>query len=149
MPAFVQVSSIDTIEKVRMHIEGLFKKRQYAEITLSIGMHSILIDPEHTMRDQRSLYRLILDMIKARITGEKGKGFGAWYQAFPKLMEELGSSKQVVTDKAAQEVIVSHRDAYGAFKSVDDFFFWALDDRKLPLDQIVKYIEKTTEMRPA
>jgi hypothetical protein len=29
---------------------------------------------------------------------------------------------------------------------VDDFFSWALDDRKLSLDQIVAYIEKTAEM---
>jgi len=32
---------------------------------------------------------------------------------------------------------------------VDEFFFWALDDRRLTLDQIVKYIEKTAEMQRA
>ena len=32
---------------------------------------------------------------------------------------------------------------YGPFKSVDDFFFWALDDRRLTLDRIVNMIEKT------
>jgi hypothetical protein len=30
---------------------------------------------------------------------------------------------------------------------MDHFFFWALDDRRLTLEQILKYIEKTAEMK--
>jgi hypothetical protein len=61
-------------------------------------------------------------------------------------MDKLISSKELVTDAATLDVLSSHREAYGTFKSTDDFFFWALDDRRLTLEQIVKYIEKTTEI---
>jgi hypothetical protein len=64
-------------------------------------------------------------------------------------MDKLISSKQIVTDNASLDVITAHHDAYGPFMSVDDFFVWALDDRRLTLDQIVKYIEKTAEMHRA
>ena len=61
-------------------------------------------------------------------------------------MDKLNSSGQVVIDKAL-DVIASHHEAYGSFKSVDDFFFWALNNRRLTLEQIIKYIEKTAEMQ--
>jgi hypothetical protein len=47
------------------------------------------------------------------------------------------------TDKNVEDVIDSRLHGYGPFKSVDDFFFWALDDRRLTLDRIVSMIEKT------
>lgn len=146
MPELVTVSSIDTIEKLKARIEELFKKGQYDEITQAIGMHSLLIDPEHTISDQARLYRLVLNMIKDRIKSSKGKSYADWYERFPKLMNELVSSGQIVTDAMSAAVISDHYAAYGSFKSLEDFFFWALDDRRLTLDQIVKYIEKTAEI---
>jgi hypothetical protein len=145
MPVLVQVSSIDTLDKLKSNIAELFKKKQYTEITESIGMHSLFIDPQHTMTDQASLYRLVLNMIKERISRGMGKNYGAWYEHFPKLMDQLISAKHLDTDAASLDVLSSRRDAYGAFKSLEDFFFWALDDRRLTLDQIVKYIERTAE----
>lgn len=146
MLALVRVSSVETMDKLNVSIGELFKKGQYAEITQSIGMHSILIDPQHTIRDQASHYRLILGMLKDRISKKKGSEYGTWYAQFPKLMATLVSQKQIVTDAASQDMLYSHHEAFGAFKSVEDFFSWALDDRRLTLDQIVKYIEKTAEM---
>lgn len=143
MPEVVLVSNIEKMDTLRLYLEDSFKKSRYSEITQAIGMHSLLIDPQHTMKDQAGLYHGILNMIKENIVTIKGKSYGAWYANFPKLMDELISSKQVVTDSASQAILASHREAYGRFKSVDDFFFWALDDRKLSLEQIVKYIEKT------
>jgi len=64
-------------------------------------------------------------------------------------MDELRLSRQVVTDAASLDMIASHSAAYGNFRSADDFFFWALDDRRMSLDQIVKYIEKTAAMHNA
>ena len=61
--------------------------------------------------------------------------------AFPKLASE--ASKLAGTDKSAADMIDSRLSAYGPFKSIDDFFFWALDDRRLTLDRIVNMIEKT------
>jgi len=115
-------------------------------MTQAVGMHSLLIDPQHTMGDQAALYRFVLDMLKDRIRTSRGKGYSAWYTCFPKLMDQLISANQLVTDKAAAEVLASYRAGYGPFKSVDDFFFWALEERRLPLDQIVKYIEQTTAL---
>jgi len=147
MPALVQVSSVETTDRLKKSIEGLFKKEQYAEITQSIGMHSIIIDSEHTLKDQAGLYRMVLNLLKERVSRSKGQSYGAWYTDFPRHLDNLVSTKQLVTDAASQDVIRSHRDAYGPFKSADDFFFWALDDRRLTLEQIVKYIEKTVEMQ--
>lgn len=144
MPELVMVSSVEKKEQLRTYLEELFRKERWSEMTQAIGMHSILIDPQHTMADQADLYRFVLDMIKGRITKAKGKSYGAWYADFPKLMDRIVSAKQIVTDAAAAEVIASYRAAFGPFKSADDFFFWALDDRRLSLGQIVKYIEKTT-----
>jgi hypothetical protein len=146
MPEVVMVSNIEKMDKLKTYLEESFKNSRYSEITQAIGMHSLLIDPQHTMKDQAGLYNGILNMVKERIGGRKGKSYGAWYTAFPALMDQLITSKQIVADKASLDVITDHHDAYGPFKSVDDFFFWALDDRRLTLDQIVHYIEKTAEM---
>jgi hypothetical protein len=146
MPEVVLVSSVEKADKLKRYLEESFKSALYPEITQAIGMHSLLIDSEHTMKDQSALYHDILHMIKEKIRGSKGKSYSEWYANFPKIMDELVSSKQVVTDKASIEVIASRRDSYGAFKSLDDFFFWALDDRRLNLKQIITYIERTAEM---
>jgi hypothetical protein len=146
MTELVTVSSIETDKNLAASIEAFFNKGHYAEITQAIGMHSLLIDPQHTMGDQTRVYRSVLDLLKDKIKTALGKHFSAWYVSFPKLMDEIVSSGVVITDSLAAGVLVSHREAFGPFKSVEDFFFWALDDRKLELDQIVKYIEKTAEM---
>jgi len=146
MPEVVTVSSIDTMDKLRTYIVQLFKQERYAEITQAIGMHSLLIDPQHTMNDQLNLYRHVLIMLKERISKTMGKRYGSWYVGYSKIMDQFVNEKQVITDSAAAEVLASHRAAYGPFSSVDDFFFWALDDRRLPLDQIVKYIERSTAL---
>lgn len=146
MPELVMVSNVEKMEKLKILLEELFKQERYSEIGQAIGMHSILIDPQHTMSDQAGLYRFILNMIKDRISKTKGKRYAAWYAGFPKVMDQVVAENQVVTDKAAAEALASHCAAYGPFKSLDDFFSWALDDRRLPLGQIVKYIEKTAAM---
>ena len=146
MPELVTVSSIDTIEKVKAKIEDLYKKGQYNEITQAIGMFSLLIDPDHTISDQTQLYRHVLNIMKEKLRGDKGKGYSTWYERFPKLMDEIVSSGQIVTDAMSSTVISDHYAAYGSFRTLEDFFFWALDDRRLTLDQIVKYIEKTAEI---
>jgi hypothetical protein len=143
MADLVRVSDIEKKEKLRSYLEELFKKGKYAEITQAIGMYSILIDPEHTISDQSGLYHFVLDMIKERVRTTKGKGYAAWYTGFPKILDQIVAANQIVTDKAAAEVLASQRAALGPFKSLDDFFFWVLDDRRLPLEQIVKYIEQT------
>jgi hypothetical protein len=146
MSELVTVSSVETRDNLTASIEGFFNKGQYAEITQAIGMHSLLIDPQHTLGDQTRFYRAVLGMLKDKIKTALGKHFSAWYVSFPKLMDEIVSSGSMITDSSATGVLASHREAFGPFKSVEDFFFWALDDRRLELDQIVKYIEKTAEM---
>lgn len=146
MSEVVLVSNIEKMDKLKIYLEESFKKSRYSEITEAIGMHSLLIDPQNTMKDQANLYHGILSMLKERISKSKGKSYGAWYAAFPALLDKLVSSKQIVTDNGTLNVITDHREAYGPFKSMDDFFFWALDDRRLTLDEIVKYIEKTAGM---
>ena len=146
MPEVVRVSTVENNQGLMTLIEDYFKRGRYAEITQAVGMHSLLIDPEHTMKDQTRYYRKVLDLIKDRVKTGLGKHYSAWYERFPKLMDEIVSAGVEVNDKLATSVIASHLEAYGSFKSVDDFFFWGLDDRRLELGQIVKYIEKTTEM---
>jgi hypothetical protein len=145
MQEVAQVSNVENADKLKIYLEESFKKARYWEITQAIGMHSLFIDPQHTMKDQTKLYHGILQMLKDRISKNTGKKYGAWYESFPGRMDKLLSSKQVVTSASSVDVLASRQAAYGAFKSVDDFFFWALDDRRLPLDQIVKYIEKTAD----
>lgn len=146
MAEVVKVSAVETRQKLMAAIEEYFKKGRYAEITQAIGMHSVLVDPQHTMEDQANLYRIVLDMIKNRMAGKLGKKYASWFTAFPKIMDDVISGGQIITDKGSLEVLSSHRAAFGPFKSADDFFFWALDDRKLTLDQIVTYLEKTAEL---
>lgn len=146
MPDVVREANIANGDILKPYIETLFKKEQYPEIGLAIGMHSLLIDPEHTIRDQAGLYRLVLNLLKERIRGRKSDSYAAWYADFPASLDALVSANQVVTDKPSADVLASYRAAFGPFKSLDEFFFWALrTDRRLTLGQIVKYIEKTAE----
>ena len=145
MQDVVMVSSLENSERLKAKIGEYFSKGGYSEITLAIGMHSLLIDPQHTMADQAQLYRHILNLIKDKIKKNNPKTYSSWFAAFPKLIEELISKNQIIIDKAASDVLASHYAGFGTFNSVDAFFFWALEDRRLPLDQIVKYIEKTVE----
>lgn len=146
MPEVVRVSTIENDQGLMASIEDYFKRGRYAELTQAIGMHSLLIDPQHTIYDQAHYYRKVLNLIKDKVRSRLGKHYSAWYASFPKLMDEIISAGGEGNDKPATSIIADHREAYGPFKSVDDFFFWGLDDRRLELDQIVKYIEKTTEM---
>jgi hypothetical protein len=146
MQEVVKVSRLENRAKLKTYLEELFKQERYSEMTQAIGMYSIMIDPQRTMSDQTGLYRFVLDMIKDRIRTTRGKGYSAWYASFPATMDQLVSANQIVTNRAAADVLASHCAAYGRFKSLEDFFFWVLDDRRLPLDEIVKYIEKTAAM---
>ena len=143
MQELVMVSDVEKTDKLKQYLRELFQQGRYSGITQAIGMHSILIDPQHMMRDQTGLYRFVLNLIKDRIGKTKGTSYAAWYADFPKQMSQLISSNQIIVDKTAAEIIASHYAAYGPFKSVDDFFFWALDDRRLTLDQIAIYIDRT------
>ena len=146
MPELVLVSSIENTEKLKTLLGQLFMQKRYSEMGQAIGMHSILIDPQHMMNDQKSMYRFVLTMIKDRISKARGKSYSAWYEDFPKIMDQVISTNKIVTDAAAADVLASHRAAFGPFKSLDDFFFWGLDDRRLPLGQIVQYIESSAGM---
>jgi len=143
MPELVMVSDVENTEKLKAYLKQSFIQKRYSEVTQAIGMHSILIDPQHMMNDQDGMYHYVLNMLKDRIGKARGKSYATWYEDFPKIMDELVSANKIVTDAAAADVLASHRAAFGPFKSLDDFFFWALDDRRLPLGQIVQYIERT------
>ncbi len=143
MSELVMVSSVDSMEKLKSNLEQLFAQKRYSEITQAIGLHSVLFDPQHMISDQSDMYRFVLNMLKERIAKGRGKSYATWYEDFPKIMDQLVSANKIVTDAAAADVLASHRAAFGPFDSLDDFFFWALDDRRLPLAQIVQYIEST------
>jgi hypothetical protein len=145
MPEIVRVGAVESNEKILAAIEDYFKRGRYAEITQAIGMHAILIDPEHSIEDQNRLYRKILSMLKDRIAAALGRQYAAWYADFPHILDRIISGQNMVTDKGSAEVLASHRASHGAFRSADDFFFWALDDRRLTLEQIVKYFDKCVE----
>jgi hypothetical protein len=145
MSEVVKVSTVESGQELMAAIEGYFTKERYAEITQAIGMHSILIDPNHSIENQKRLYYSILEMIKNRIAGRLGKEYSTWYTRFSAVMDGIVTRKQVVTDEASAEVLASRRAAFGPFRSVEDFFFWALDDRRLTLDGIVNYLEKSSE----
>ncbi len=145
MASVVKPSDIDNLDKLKANIGELFKKEQYEDITQAIGMYSLMIDPQNTLSDQTSLYRIVLNLLKERISKKKGKEFGTWYVEFPNLLDGILSSNEIVSDAATADVLSSHRSAFGLFKSVEDFFFWALDDRRLTLEQIVQYIDRTAE----
>jgi len=143
MPNVVTVSSIANVDALKTTIETNFEKGRYMEITHAIGMYSLLIDSEHTITDQNRLYRSVLDLQKDRVRRNLGKAYATWYADFPEIMTKLIASGKVVTDAAGAVVVTNRYKALGPFRSVDDFFFWALDDRRLPLDQIITYIDKT------
>jgi len=149
MPELVMVSQVEKTDQLKTLLEDLFRRGRYAEITQAIGMHSILIDPEHMINDQTSFYGFILNLIKARINAVKGKSYATWYADFPRLLDEQLSSSRFAIDRAAADAINSHRAAFGKFKSLDHFFSWALDDRRLPLEQIVRCIEQSASVSKA
>lgn len=146
MPELLTVSNVENIEKLRSTIGELFKLGRYEEVSRAIGMYSIFIEPGRMRIDQSQLFHHVLDLLKNKLRKENGAD-SSWSSAFPKLMAELASSHTVVTDRAAADALASHHSAHGPFRSVDEFFVWALDDRRLPLDNIVKYIEKTVKMQ--
>jgi len=141
MQDVVMVSSVDKLDQLKSFIENKFAKKRYAEITQAIGIYSVLIDSEHTISDQARLYRTVLGLVKDRIKANIGKGYAAWYAQFP----QRAANAAIHAGMAAATVnaIASRISAYGSFKSVDDFFFWALDDRRLTLEQLVMVIENT------
>jgi hypothetical protein len=141
MQEVVNVSSVENLEQLKSYIDVHFAQNKYYEITQAIGIHSLLIDSEHTLGDQNKRYRQVLNLLKDRIKAKLGKDYAPWYAAFPKLANE--PSMLAGMDKNAADTIASRLQAYGPFKSVDDFFFWALEDRRLTLDRIVTAIEKT------
>ncbi len=141
MQEVVNVSSVENLDQLKSYIDVHFAQNKYTEITQAIGIHSLLIDSEHTIGDQSRLYRQVLNLLKDRLKEKLGKHYAVWYATFPKLANE--ASKFAGTDRNAADAIDSRLQAYGPFKSMDDFFFWALDDRRLTLDRIVNMIEKT------
>jgi len=141
MQEVVNVSKVENADQLKSYIDAHFAQNKYFEITQAIGIYSLLIDPEHTLGDQNRFYRQVLNLLKDRIKAKLGKGYAAWYAAFPKIANE--PSTLAGMDKNAADVVDSRLHGYGPFKSVDDFFFWALDDRRLTLDRIVNLIEKT------
>ncbi len=143
MSELVVVSSVENMEKLKSTLEQLFTQKRYSEVTQAVGLHSILFDPLHMINDQSDLYRFVLKMLKDRIAKGRGKSYATWYEDFPKIMDQLVSANKIVTDAAAADILASRRAAFGPFDSLDDFFFWALEDRRLPLAQIVQYIEST------
>ncbi len=146
MPEVVRVGSVESSQTLQTTIEEYFKQGKYDAIMQAIGMYSILIDKNRTIEDQRRLYGTVLSLLKNRIAGALGRAYSAWYADFPKLLDGLVAQGQVVTDKMSAEVLASHRAAFGHFRSADDFYFWALDDRRLTLEQIVRYFEKTVQV---
>lgn len=142
----VMLSAIKTIEELMPVLEEYLKKGWYARITEAIGMHSVLVDPLHTLQAQKDLYSRILAMIKNRIARNLGKQYGVWHADFSSILDGIITAKEIVTDDSVAQMLSSHRNAYGPFTSPDEFFFWALDDRRLPLKQIVKYLEKTADL---
>ncbi len=145
MPELVRVTTAANLDELLSYITDQFERGRYAEIIQAIGMHSILVDPEHTITDQEQLYRLALNLLKNKVRKENPSIYSAWLAAFPRHLDRLVEQGQIVTDPAAQAVLASHRAAYGPFASLDAFYFWALDDRRLPLDQIVRYVLRTVE----
>ncbi len=146
MPELVRVSNAENLDGLLSYISDQFGRGKYAEIIQAIGMHSLLFDPEHTISDQDKLYREVLNMLKNKIGKDDPKTYAQWIAAFPRYLDSLVEKNQIVTDAAAQSVLASHRAAYGPFASLDAFYFWALDDRRLPLDQIIRYVLRTVEM---
>jgi len=146
MPEVLMVSNVENIEKLRLTVEELFKQGRYEEVSRAIGMYSIFTDPGHTRLDQSQHYHHVLDLIKNKISKENRNKYSSWLSAFPTLMAELAAGRTVVTDRAAADALASHHSAHGPFRSVDEFFVWGLEDRRLTLDNIVEYVEKSVQM---
>lgn len=144
MPETVALSEIDRLETVKTYINDHFEKGKYAEIIQAIGMYSLLIDPEQAIKDQDLLYHLVLNLVKKKISREHHRSYSSWIQTFPALLEQIVQEGSI-TDDAARSALLSRHAAFGRFSSLDEFFFWALDDRRLPLDQIILHIGKTVE----
>lgn len=149
MTQLVTVSSVEDADQLKTYINDLFSRRQYAEISQAIGMHSILVDPENMIGDQNHLYRLALNLLKNMIVTEYGSRYSSWLIAFPSLLARLVQTNSTVTDEAARSALSSRYAAFGPFSSLDEFYFWALDDRRLPLEQIIAFVRKTLEMHRA
>jgi hypothetical protein len=147
MPELVTVSSVEKLESLRTTLNELFENGKFAEIVQSIGMHSILMEPEHMIGDQESLYHLVLNLIKKKVLREDPKRYSSWLRAFPALLNRIVDEGQVIADDAAQSALVSRLASFGPFTSLDEFYFWALEDRRIPLDQLVRYINRTIEMQ--
>ena len=143
MPELVAVSRVEQLESLKTYINEQFEKERYAEIIQAIGMHSILMEPEHMIGDQAGLYRLVLNLLKKRVSRQIPKAYSSWITAFPSLLARLVKDNVIVTDAAAQSALVARHAAFGQFSSIDEFYLWALDDRRLPLDQIMRYVQRT------
>jgi len=143
MPETVFVSQVETTDKLKATIAEQFKTGRYEEISRAIGLHSLLFDPQHTMNDQDKLYRIVLGMIKEKVHAEKGAGYGAWLTDFPAVLSGLVKSDRSGADLRSADVIASHEAGDGSFRSLDHFYFWALDDRRLTLGQIIRYITRS------
>lgn len=145
MQETVYVSQAESLDSAIASIAELFRAGRYDEIARVIGLYSILADAPRTRTDQARLYRSVLDLIKGKLRKDLGSGYAPWLEAFPKLLAGLVAGKQPVADAASIEVIASRQDGHGPFRSLDDFYFWALDDRRLSLGQIMKYVERTAK----
>lgn len=146
MQQLVTVSGIERMEDLKNSINRLFEQEQYEAITQSIGMHSILVEPENMLTDQDGLYHFVLNLLKKQLTRSIGASYSSWLKAFPSLLVRIDRDGALVTDASARSTLASRHAAFGAFTSLDEFYFWALDDRRLPLGQIVAYVRKTLEM---
>ncbi len=146
MPELVRVSSVEKPDGLLSTINDQFGRGKYAEIIQAIGMYSLLADPEHTIEDQERLYGHVLDLLKEKIRDQDPRTYSAWLTSFPRHLDRIVEQGEIVTDSSAQTVLASHRAAYGMFPSLDAFYFWALDDRRLPLDQIIRYVLRTAEI---
>jgi len=143
----VKVSTIDKEQSLIASIEGYFKRGHYDEITQAIGMYSTVIDPQHMIADQSRFYRFVLNLLKGEVSKKLGKQYAAWYTDFPRVIDGIVTAGKENGNSAFLPMLASHREAYGPFKSLDDFFLWALDDRKMTLSQLVQFIEQTIAAR--
>lgn len=143
MTGLITVSSVEEHEMLQSNIDDLFKRERYEDISRAIGIYSILIDPQHTISEQERLYRYVLDLIKKKINTQDPKNYSSWLASFPKLLSEIVASGKAVSDQRASDAVASRHAAFGPFRSLDDFYFWALDDRRLALTDIMKYIQAT------
>ena len=146
MTDILMVSNVENMEKLRSTVEELFKQGRYDEVSRAIGMFSLFTDPGHTLIDQSQLYHHVLDLIKNKVSTENRNNYSSWLSAFPALMAKIAEDRTAVIDKTSANALASHHSSHGPFRSVDEFFVWGLDDRRLTLDNIVKYIEKTLKM---